>query len=130
MGVAFDRLMATGHPAVLLASAHLVLMAVFTYLLLAARGTGNRIWQTLAAMAGTAALLTAVFMAAYVISGSSPGELNPMLALPWLGLLLWSLGIDAHIFKHALSVSFAIGLLVASALFVLGRLLSWLMLGS
>ena len=45
--------------------------------------------------------------------------LQPMLALALLGVFTWSVVIDAHIYRHALSTTMSRGLLVAVLLFAI-----------
>ena len=37
------------------------------------------------------------------------------MVLAWLALLAWSIAVQAHIFRHALSTRYGIGLLLAGA---------------
>jgi hypothetical protein len=53
-------------------------------------------------------LLSYVFLAQ-----ADPARDQPVLALVWFGIFFWSLVVDGHIYRHALSISMAQGLLVA-----------------
>jgi hypothetical protein len=71
----------------------------------------ERLAQTLAALAATGivlGLLSYVFLAQ-----ADPARDQPVLALVWFGIFFWSLVVDGHIYRHALSISMAQGLLVA-----------------
>lgn len=83
--------------------------------LLAVRGYLARLQQTLIALAGAGIILGALawplllWVNAVQQAGLSPG----MESLLLLGLMIWSLVVTAHIMRHALSVSFTVGILVA-----------------
>ena len=84
-------------------------------LLLKFRNFQNRLPQTLTALAGTGFIfgLIALLILARVV----PGESQPDLALLYLGLFGWSLAVDAHIYRHALSIKMGIGVLLAVLIF-------------
>ncbi|GAB4172412.1 MAG: hypothetical protein Kow0020_07400 [Wenzhouxiangellaceae bacterium] len=68
-----------------------------------------RFEQTVAALYGSAALLGLLQLPALLW----PGEPPALLLFIALGALLWSLAVDAHIWRHALEVPWPAGLLVA-----------------
>ena len=74
-----------------------------------------RLPQTLSALAGTG--LVFGFISVLLISQADPTSISPTLALVWLGVFLWSLAVDAHIYRHALSIKLNLGLLVAVMVF-------------
>ena len=84
-------------------------------LLLRWRGMAARIPQTFSALAGTGFLLGLVWIA--LLAAMEPGQPRPGLALASLGLFAWSLVVDAHIYRHALSIKMGIGVLVAVLIF-------------
>lgn len=84
-------------------------------LLLGWRGTAARIPQTLSALAGTGFLLGLVWIG--LLSAMEPGQPRPGVALASLGLFVWSLVVDAHIYRHALSIKMSFGILVAVLIF-------------
>lgn len=47
-----------------------------------------------------------------LLSMSDPAVNQPLLALLWFAVFIWSLFVDAHIYRHALSVPFSVGMLV------------------
>jgi len=47
-----------------------------------------------------------------LLSLPDPAVNQPILAMLWLAVFIWSLFVDAHIYRHSLSVPFAIGMLV------------------
>lgn len=96
--------------------------------LLAVTGRGARAGQTLAALFGTGALLSAlalpfVWVLARAIADGSPqpGTEIPVLlsTLALFVLLFASLLVTGHILRHALDWSYAAGVLAASAYFAL-----------
>lgn len=47
-----------------------------------------------------------------LLSMSDPTQNQPILAMVWFSIFIWSLFVDANIYRHSLSVPFAIGMLV------------------
>lgn len=91
----------------------LLLALVFSLLYLLNKAA--RIGQTLSALAGSGSLLglVALPLVLSVSPGQASDQLPAMLTLLWLLLLLWNLVVMAHIMRHALSTSLAIGMAVA-----------------
>jgi peptidoglycan/LPS O-acetylase OafA/YrhL len=83
--------------------------------LLRARRQAARIPQTISALAGTGFIFGALAYA--LLSQAQPGEPQPGLATAYLGLFVWSLAVDAHIYRHALSIKMSLGVLVAVLIF-------------
>ena len=50
-------------------------------------------------------------------SGPEPLRPDPLTAIVFLFLLVWSFVVDAHIFRHALNVSFTAGFALATLTF-------------
>ena len=49
----------------------------------------------------------------FVLLLQSDPEINqPLLGLAWFGIFIWSLAVDAHIYRHALAISMSLGMLV------------------
>jgi hypothetical protein len=46
-----------------------------------------------------------------------PANPQPNVALAYLGLFVWSLLVDGHIYRHALSIKMSLGVLVAVLIF-------------
>lgn len=105
----------------------LVLMVAVCAALLALTGRAARLGQTLAALFGTGALLSAaalpfVWLLAVTLGGAEPmpETIPPAAALSSIalfGLLLASLLVTGHILRHALDWSYAVGVLAATAYF-------------
>jgi hypothetical protein len=85
----------------------LVLLALFTAGLLYLLGKPQRISQTLAALTGSGGLLGLPALVLVLAAGPDPAE--SLSSTGWLLLLLWNLLVNAHIMRHALSVSLALG---------------------
>jgi hypothetical protein len=74
-----------------------------------------RLPQTFSALAGTGLIFG--FLSVFLISQTDPGSDQPVLALVWFGIFLWSIAVDAHIYRHALSIKMNLGVLVAVLIF-------------
>lgn len=83
--------------------------------LLNLRGLHARTPQTLAAMAGTGLLFGLLSLT--VLSRIDPASPQPNLALFYLALFVWSLLVDGHIYRHALSIKLGGGVLIAVLIF-------------
>ena len=92
-----------------------VVLVVFTWLVLRVMGRSARFVQTLTAVAGTGALLGLVAMPLVLqASRANQGDgQTGTLVLGWLVMLVWSITVQANIFRHALSTRYGAGLLVA-----------------
>jgi len=95
------------HDGVRVALLELLLLAIFAGGLLYLFGRPARISQTLSALTGSGSLLGLPALLLVMVSGSGP--VTPPLATGWMLLLLWNLLVNAHILRHALSGSLAIG---------------------
>jgi hypothetical protein len=70
--------------------------------------------QTVSALFGTSAILSAITLPISPASGTEP---SPLVALFLLLAFFWSFAVDAHIWRHALEVAFSTGLALAVILF-------------
>ena len=84
-------------------------------LLLSLRNFNLRLPQTLTALAGTGFIFG--LLSLLILARVDPGKPQPDLALFYLVLFGWSLAVDAHIYRHALSVKMGIGVLLAVLIF-------------
>jgi len=97
--------------ALLLTVVDLGLLVIFAWSLLYLQKKTARLNQTLSALAGTGSLMGVIALPLLLTIGpdavtdSVPTSLSSL----WLLLLFWNLCIMAHIIRHALSSSFAIG---------------------
>lgn len=92
-----------------------VLMVAFTVILLYVQRRPARLVQTLAALAGTGALLTLIALPVFGWLHGADLKAGEG-ALAWLivvVLTLWSLAVTGHILRHALSVPYFVGLVLA-----------------
>ena len=98
--------------AVQLAALDVVMLVVFVLSLLYLQSKTERVGQTLSAMAGSGSLmgLFALPLVLLVDPDLPVDQLSPLLTGSWLSLLIWNLFVMAHIMRHTLSTSFAIGL--------------------
>jgi hypothetical protein len=88
------------------------MLIAFVAALLYLQSKTERINQTLSALAGSGSLmgLFALPLVMLIDPGQSSDQVPALLAGFWLLLLIWNLFVMAHIMRHALSSSFAIGL--------------------
>jgi hypothetical protein len=95
-----------------------VMLSVFAVALLYLLSKPQRILQTLSALAGAGTMLgiPAVALSLVVVSGIGPGAES--MSWLWLLLLFWNLLVTAHIIRHAMSSSLALGVAV-SLLYIL-----------
>lgn len=93
----------------------IALQIIAISLLLQFRGYSPRLPQTIAAAAGTGCLFG--LMSIVMLAQTSGGTLPAGMATIWLGLFIWSLIVDAHIYRSALSITMSLGLLLAVVLF-------------
>lgn len=83
--------------------------------LLKIRGLGTRTPQTISALAGTGFVFG--LLSLIVLSGFQPGQPQQNVAMAYLALFLWSLAVDAHIYRRALSTNLSMGVLLAVLVF-------------
>ena len=98
--------------ALLLTVVDLGLLVIFAWSLLYLQSKMARLNQTLSALAGTGSLMGLIALPLLLTIAPDAGTTDPVpapLQSLWLLLLLWNLFIMAHIIRHALSSSFAIG---------------------
>ena len=83
--------------------------------LLKLRNHTARIPQTISALAGTGFIFG--LLALLLLVQLDPARPQPGVALAYLGLFVWSLAVDGHIYRHALSIKMSMGVLVAVLIF-------------
>ena len=95
----------------------IVLQVVAIVLLLRFSGHAERLPQTITAVAGTGCLFGLLSIG--LLAQSAGDNLPQGVAVLWLGLFIWSLVVDAHIYRSALSTRMSVGVLIAVMLFAL-----------
>lgn len=98
-----------------------LIMVLFSWSVLRLTKKSARYLQTLTALAGTGAVLGLVGLPLIQQAARAHPDEGPagMLVLGWLVLLVWSISVQAHIYRHALSTRYGMGLLVAGLQMVL-----------
>jgi len=92
-----------------------LVLVLFAWVLLRLTKNPARLVQTLTALAGTGTVLGIVGLPLVLQAGGIQAEDGAagILVLGWLLMLVWSIAVQAHIFRHALSTGYGTGLLVA-----------------
>jgi hypothetical protein len=96
-----------------------LLVSILTGSILYLHGFKTRIVQTLSAMTGTGAIiaLLAIPPFSWHAGAQQSGSVNAVGSLMVLGIVVWSLAVTGHILRHALSVSYLLGILLAVAFY-------------
>ena len=92
-----------------------LVMVLFAWAVLLLAGKSQRLVQTLTALAGTGTLLglpgvPLVWQAAHSQQTGGP---SAAIVSGWLVLLVWTVAVEAHIFRHALSTRYGFGLMIS-----------------
>ena len=92
-----------------------LIMLLFAWTVLLLMKKSARLVQALTALAGTGTVLGIVGLPLILQATRTQAEDGPagILVLGWLLMLVWSIAVQAHIFRHALSTGYGTGLLVA-----------------
>ena len=92
-----------------------LVMVLFAWTLLLLTKKSARLVQTLTALAGTGTVLGVVGLPLILQAARTQTEDGPagILVVGWLLMLVWSIAVQAHIFRHALSTGYGTGLLLA-----------------
>lgn len=101
--------------ALLVAGLDTALLVVFVLVLLYLQDKTARITQTLSALTGSGTVLGLfVLPLVFLLEPGQTAEQVPLLvSFFWLCLFCWSIVVVAHIMRHALSTSFAMGVAVS-----------------
>ena len=93
----------------------ILVMIAFVWVLLRLMTKSARFAQTLTALAGTGTLVGVVGLPLILQAAraQAEGAAAGILVLGWVLILVWSIAVQAHIFRHALSAGYGTGLLVA-----------------
>jgi len=116
MAVLFAAVYESAVRALLSGTLDTVLLAVLTGTVLYVQGRNARLVQTLTALAGTGAIITLISLpVSGWFLGADPESREGGLAIMLLLLILvfWSIAVVGHIFRHALSAPYFVGLVLA-----------------
>jgi len=80
-----------------------------------------RFHQTISALSGTGFMFGMISLLLLVRADTE--KVQPELALFYLALFIWSIAVDAHIYRHALSIKMTFGVLVAVMIFLANYIL-------
>jgi len=94
---------------------------LFIAALLNFKNLKSRLAQTLSTLASVG--LVFGFISIFLIYQVDSEKNQPVLALVWFAIFLWSLAVDAHIYRHALSITMSLGALVAVMIFAVNFIL-------
>lgn len=106
----------------------ILFQVIVVTVLLSSRGRATRAPQTISAIAGVGLIFG--LMSVGLLSQIREGENQSGLFLLYLGLFFWSLAVDGHIYRHALSVKMQTGIMVAVLIFAANFVLLRLLFGS
>ena len=70
----------------------------------------ERFAQTLSALAGVGIVFNTITWV--LLTQSDPTINQPVLAMAWFSVFIWSMFVDANIYRHSLSVTLSIGMLI------------------
>jgi hypothetical protein len=70
----------------------------------------ERFPQTLSALAGVGIVFNLITWG--LLTQSNPATNQPLLAMTWFAVFIWSLFVDAHIYRNSLSVPLSMGMLI------------------
>ena len=99
------------------------------YLILRGYGRQERFVQTWIAFASAGALISLIFLPilwSLNQAAATESPSNPITALGFIFLIVWSFVVDAHIFRNALSASFTVGFFFATVTFAVVSLFRYL----
>ncbi len=99
----------------------LLLSVLTVMIILRLAGMGPRFTQTWTAFMGCGALIYLVVLPLHlsIPQSADSAPVDPLTGIVFLFLLAWSFVVDAHIFRHALNVTFTAGFALATLTFAL-----------
>ncbi len=99
-----------------------VLLVVLVHLALRTNKFPERVRQTITAMAGTGVFFHLLITPIQVLMNpSSQSNPPPELATLAISVFVWNLAVEGHILRHALSAPYIVGLTLAIAFTMVGR---------
>lgn len=119
MNILLKAVVLDGWNAILAGVTDTLLVSILTASILYLHGFTARIVQSLSAMTGTGALisLVAIPLFSWHAGAQQSGSVNAVGTLMVFGMVVWSLAVSGHILRHALSVSYLLGILIAVAFY-------------
>ncbi len=110
-----------GWTAILAGVTDTLLVSILTASILYLHSFTSRIVQSLSAMTGTGAIISVVAIPLFTwhAGAQQSGSPNAIAALLVFGIVAWSLAVSGHILRHALSVPYALGIVVALAFYAI-----------
>ena len=81
----------------------------------------SRFVQTVTALAGVGIVFNAVSW--MILSGLDSSGVQPELALAWFAVFIWSMVVDGHVYRHALSVRLSTAMLITVLLLAVSYIL-------
>lgn len=119
LSILLNAVVLDGWTAILAGVTDTLLVSVLTASLLFLHGFKARIVQTLSAMTGTGAIISllAIPLFTWHAGAQQSGTVSAPGSLMMFGIVVWSLAVSGHILRHALSVSFFLGILIAVAFY-------------
>ena len=96
-----------------------LLVSILTASVLYLHSFSARFVQTLSAMTGTGTIisLVAIPLFSWNVGAQQSESANPVAALLMFGIVAWSLAVSGHILRHALTIPYLLGILVAVAFY-------------
>ncbi|MGD9020593.1 MAG: hypothetical protein PVF46_02260 [Lysobacterales bacterium] len=80
-----------------------------------------RFVQTVTALAGVGIVFNAISW--MILARLDASQAQPQLAMAWFAVFIWSLAVDAHIYRHALSVRLPVAMLITVVLLAVSYIL-------
>jgi hypothetical protein len=80
-----------------------------------------RFVQTVTALAGVGIVFNAISW--MILARLDASQAQPQLAMAWFAVFIWSLAVDAHIYRHALSVRLPVAMLITVVLLAVSYLM-------
>lgn len=92
-----------------------LILVLITFFILKFTNKSPRFFQTLTALAGTGGVLGLMVLPAVqqANTGHTEQQTSGLLVMFWLIMMVWSVVVRAHIYRHALSLNYAVGAAVA-----------------
>ena len=105
----------------------ILVMLVLSFAVLQLTHKSARLIQTLTALAGSGGLLGLMVLPALQSAATNQQSSPAWLVIFWLVMMVWSIVVRAHVYRHALSLNYTVGVAVSivQAVMVLQLLNYW-----